>query len=443
MAPEREVDRAGRPRVPGRSCAAAPSAREPVAYLLGRRGFRRLDLEVDRRVLVPRPGDRAPGRGRARRCRTGARVVDVGTGSGAVALALKDERPDLDVVATDVSEDALAVARANAARLGLDVAFVHADLLDGAGEVGRRRRQPALRRGGRPGDAAPGGRAPRARRGALRRRRRARRAAPPRAAGRRVGGALRRRRGRRRAGGGRRGARCARRASRASSATATWPASSASWWAGDDARPGRRRDLRAAASPSAASRSSRPTRSTGWPASPTSREAVARCTPSSAAGRTSPRRSCSSSLELALAALPELGPRTRDALRGAAARRRDAAAAQPAAALPAGLRARPRDARACACPRWPPPLGRAGRRCAGPCCSRAPTLAGGPDARALDERARADPRRAPTSCSTAASCPGTPSTVVDLRALGSATGRWAVVREGAVARGRGRAPRSA
>ena len=68
----------------------------------------------------------------------GARVADVGTGSGAVALALKDERPDLDVVATDVSEDALDVARANAARLGLDVAFVRADLL-----AGSRTRRPA------------------------------------------------------------------------------------------------------------------------------------------------------------------------------------------------------------------------------------------------------------------------------------------------------------
>jgi release factor glutamine methyltransferase len=64
-----------------------------------------------------------------------ARVVDVGTGSGAVALALKDERPDLVVTATDTSDEALAVARANAARLGLDVRFARADLLDGAGEV--------------------------------------------------------------------------------------------------------------------------------------------------------------------------------------------------------------------------------------------------------------------------------------------------------------------
>jgi release factor glutamine methyltransferase len=105
--------------------------REPVAYLVGHKGFRHLDLEVDARVLVPRPetellvevGLELP---------QGARVVDVGTGSGAVALALKHERPDLDVTATDVSEDALAVARANATRLGLAVTFVHADLFEGS-----------------------------------------------------------------------------------------------------------------------------------------------------------------------------------------------------------------------------------------------------------------------------------------------------------------------
>jgi release factor glutamine methyltransferase len=133
MAPEREVTgpavRAFQDLVRRRSVG-----REPVAYLVGRRGFRHLELAVDARVLVPRPETEllvevALG------LPHGARVVDVGTGSGAVALALKDERPELEVVATDLSQDALAVARANASRLGLDVAFVHGDLLDGAGDV--------------------------------------------------------------------------------------------------------------------------------------------------------------------------------------------------------------------------------------------------------------------------------------------------------------------
>lgn len=103
-------------------------AREPVAYIRGTRGFRHIDLAVDARVLVPRPETELLVEV-ALRLPRGARVADVGTGSGAVALALKHERPDLTVVATDVSEDALEVARANAAALRLDVAFVRGDLL--------------------------------------------------------------------------------------------------------------------------------------------------------------------------------------------------------------------------------------------------------------------------------------------------------------------------
>jgi release factor glutamine methyltransferase len=104
---------------------------EPVAYILGRRDFRYLTLAVDQRVLIPRPETELLVEA-ALELPTGARVIDVGTGSGAVALALKHERPDLEVWGSDVSPDALEVAGANARRLGLDVGFVAANLLDGA-----------------------------------------------------------------------------------------------------------------------------------------------------------------------------------------------------------------------------------------------------------------------------------------------------------------------
>ena len=110
---------------------ARRAAREPVAYILGFKEFRRISLAVDPRVLIPRPETELlveVGLTLAR----GARVVDVGTGSGAVALALKDERPDLCVIGTDLSTDAVTVARLNAERLGLDVAFERADLIDDA-----------------------------------------------------------------------------------------------------------------------------------------------------------------------------------------------------------------------------------------------------------------------------------------------------------------------
>jgi release factor glutamine methyltransferase len=117
------------------SIVARREAREPVAYILGRKEFRRISVAVDARVLIPRPetellvevGLELP---------AGARVADVGTGSGAVALALKQERPDLELVGIDISADAIALARENAARLELDVEFVRGDLLDGAGAGG-------------------------------------------------------------------------------------------------------------------------------------------------------------------------------------------------------------------------------------------------------------------------------------------------------------------
>lgn len=92
--------------------------REPVAYIVGRKGFRHIELAVDRRVLVPRPEtellvelalELSP-----------RRVLDMGTGSGAVALAIADELPGCELLATDTSSAALDVAYANAVRLGLD-----------------------------------------------------------------------------------------------------------------------------------------------------------------------------------------------------------------------------------------------------------------------------------------------------------------------------------
>jgi release factor glutamine methyltransferase len=96
------------------------SAREPVAYILGRRAFRRIELAVDRRVLIPRPETELLVE-IALELPPGALVHDAGTGSGAIALALADERPDLIATASDSSADAIEVARANAARLGLSV----------------------------------------------------------------------------------------------------------------------------------------------------------------------------------------------------------------------------------------------------------------------------------------------------------------------------------
>jgi release factor glutamine methyltransferase len=103
-------------------------AGEPLAYVTGIAGFRRLLLHVDRRVLIPRPETEGLVELVLREVPAG-RVADVATGSGCVALALADEGAYTELVATDASADALEVARANAARLGLPVTFLAGDLL--------------------------------------------------------------------------------------------------------------------------------------------------------------------------------------------------------------------------------------------------------------------------------------------------------------------------
>jgi release factor glutamine methyltransferase len=109
--------------------------RQPLAYVLGKAPFRNLEIAVDERVLWPRKetellvevGTTLP---------EGARVHEVGTGSGAIALALMSERPDLVITASDLSEEAVEAARENAERLGLDLEVTVArGLPDDIGDV--------------------------------------------------------------------------------------------------------------------------------------------------------------------------------------------------------------------------------------------------------------------------------------------------------------------
>jgi release factor glutamine methyltransferase len=116
-----------------RVLVARRAHREPVAYILGEWGFRRLTLAVDRRALIPRPETEIV----VERCLArlqdieAPRVLDVGTGTGAIALALADEHPGAVVTAIDVSADALALARENVARTGLAVELLEHDLRAG------------------------------------------------------------------------------------------------------------------------------------------------------------------------------------------------------------------------------------------------------------------------------------------------------------------------
>ena len=114
--------------------------RVPVAYLVGTRWFDELELQVDERVLVPRPETELLVEIAAALAPQGATVIDVGTGSGAIAIGLARRRPDLRITAGDIDEHALEVARANAQLHGglipAGITFQHAPLLgEWTGEV--------------------------------------------------------------------------------------------------------------------------------------------------------------------------------------------------------------------------------------------------------------------------------------------------------------------
>jgi release factor glutamine methyltransferase len=123
-------------RAAARELVQRRGRREPLAYVLGDWDFRRLTVKTDRRALVPRPETEIV----VERCLAllegveAPRIADVGTGTGAIALALKQERPDAHVVAIDISADALELARENAAANELEIELVEGDLL--AGTVG-------------------------------------------------------------------------------------------------------------------------------------------------------------------------------------------------------------------------------------------------------------------------------------------------------------------
>jgi release factor glutamine methyltransferase len=129
--PRRELTASEQERVA--ELAARRAAREPLQYVVGEWGFRRLTLTVDGRALIPRPETETV----VERCLAllegvdAPRVLDVGTGSGAIALAIADEHAGARVTGIDVSDEALSLARENATRTGLDVEFARHDLLSG------------------------------------------------------------------------------------------------------------------------------------------------------------------------------------------------------------------------------------------------------------------------------------------------------------------------
>jgi len=103
---------------------------EPIAYIVGSIEFYGLTLSVDWRVLCPRPETETLVEHVIKVAPDSSRVVDVGTGSGAIAIALKTHRPDLSITASDISSDALTIAKGNIAKHELDIKAMQSSLLD-------------------------------------------------------------------------------------------------------------------------------------------------------------------------------------------------------------------------------------------------------------------------------------------------------------------------
>lgn len=106
-------------------------AGEPLQYLTGLAGFRRLELRIGPGALVPRPETESLAGRAIELVREPGIAVDVGTGAGPIALAIADERPGVQVIGTDISEEALGWARLNRDELGLEVSLIRCDLFEG------------------------------------------------------------------------------------------------------------------------------------------------------------------------------------------------------------------------------------------------------------------------------------------------------------------------
>jgi len=103
--------------------------REPLAYILGYKDFYGYKFKVDQNVLIPRPESEIIVEFITTTATKGSSCLDIGTGSGALAISIKKERPDLQISASDISKDSLMIAESNARELDADIKFIHSDIL--------------------------------------------------------------------------------------------------------------------------------------------------------------------------------------------------------------------------------------------------------------------------------------------------------------------------